>query len=95
MKNITKQVLGPIIEENFPQPFIQEDPDDEDPNQDLEEEEERIEFYVILLVVMIFFFLTAALNEKFKPRCGHQTGYAIILGVIFSCILYAAFGDTR
>jgi NhaP-type Na+/H+ or K+/H+ antiporter len=50
---------------------------------------------VLLLVVMIFFFLCAALNEKFKPRCGHQTGYAIILGVIFSCILYAVFGDER
>ena len=45
--------------------------------------------------VMIFFFVTAALNERYKPRCGHQTSYTIIVGVIISLFLYLGFGTER
>ena len=73
MSSIAKEVLGPILlGEEFNPYQADPEPDPEpDPNQDLEEGEEEIEFYVILLLVMLFFFTTAALNEKFKPRCGH------------------------
>lgn len=55
----------------------------------------KMEFYLMLVAAMIFFFVCAGAIEKYKPRCGHQTSYTIILGVIFSLILYACLKDAR
>lgn len=77
---------------------LMDDPDVDptDPTVDPETEETySMEFYAILFGTMLFFFVTAAANEKFKPRVGHQTSYTIILGVIIALILYAAFGASR
>ena len=96
MKKQIRELFG-LITDDIPVPLLTEngDDDDEDPNQNPEEEEEIVEFYVMIFAVMVFFFITAALNERYKPRCGHQTSYAIILGVILSCILYAILGSER
>ncbi len=44
---------------------------------------------------MIFFFVMAGLNERYKPRCGHQTSFTIILGVCISLILWFLAGESR
>ena len=61
----------------------------------VDEEVEKMEFYTILFLIMVFFFVMAAVNEKFKPKCGHQTSYTIILGVLVSFVLWAGFGYKR
>lgn len=88
------EVLGPIEDTTMPLllPLI-DVPTGEDP--DVVIEEERVEFYIILFLCMIFFFVTASLNEKYKPRCGHQTSYTIIFGLCISLILYAILGNSR
>jgi len=60
-----------------------------------ETEIDRREFYAILFGVMIFFFFTAGMQEKYKPKCGHQTSYAILIGIVISLLLYWAFRDER
>jgi len=54
-----------------------------------------MEFLTILFGVMIFFFVTKGLNAKYKPRCGHQTSYTIILGMTVSLVLWMLFGKER
>jgi len=49
---------------------------------------------MLFSVLMMFFFFGCALIEKYKPKYGHETGYTIILGIIFSLILYAIEGDS-
>jgi len=44
---------------------------------------------------MVFFFVMAACNEKYKPKCGHQTSYTIIFGVLISICLWYGFGNKR
>ena len=36
-----------------------------------DKEIDKMEFYLIMFIVMVFFFVMAAINEKYKPRCGH------------------------
>ena len=54
-----------------------------------------MEFYCVLFIAMIFFFVCAGAIEKYKPWCGHQTSFTIILGIIISLILFAGFGTNR
>ena len=54
-----------------------------------------MEFYCVLFIIMLFFFVMAACNEKFKPKCGHQTSFTIILGVLVALFLWLAFGEER
>ena len=59
------------------------------------EEVEKMEFYCVLFLIMTFFFVIAACNERFKFKCGHQTSFTIILGVVVALILWLAFGEKR
>ena len=54
-----------------------------------------MEFYLMLFLIMVFFFVMAACNETYKPKCGHQTSYTIILGVLVSICLWYGFGEKR
>ena len=58
-------------------------------------EAQQYEFVCILFCIMVAFFFMAALFEKFKPRCGHQTSYTIIIGIILSMIFFWVWGDSR
>ena len=49
----------------------------------------------ILFVVMIAFFFMAGAFEKYKPKCGHQTSFTIILGIILSLIFFYFWKDSR
>ena len=53
------------------------------------------EFYIIWFAIMVFFFVAAGANEKFKPACGHQTSFTIILGVTVALFLWVIHGDSR
>ena len=61
----------------------------------IEPEVVKMEFITLLFVLMAFFFVMAACNDKFKPRCGHQTSFTIILGISAALILWYSFGDAR
>ena len=65
------------------------------PEDDIDEEVEKMEFYTVLFLLMLFFFIMAAANERYKPKCGHQTSFTIILGVCISLVLWLAFGIDR
>lgn len=56
------------------------------------EEVEKMEFYCVLFLIMTFFFVMAACNERYKLKCGHQTSFTIILGVVVALILWLSFG---
>jgi NhaP-type Na+/H+ or K+/H+ antiporter len=43
---------------------------------------------------MLIFFIGAGFVEKYKPRCGHETGLVLIIGVVFSIVYYACVGYT-
>ena len=66
-----------------------------DPDQPEEEEVESMEFYTTLFATMIFFFVMAGVMERYKPRCGHQTSFTIIFGVIIALFLWWGFGINR
>ena len=55
----------------------------------------KMEFLAILFGVMIFFFVMKGVNARYKPRCGHQTSYTIILGVLVSIVLWFIFEEKR
>lgn len=42
---------------------------------------------------LLFFYFMAAIYEKYKPSIGHETGFAVVLGVIWSVCFYAWKGD--
>ena len=67
--------------------------EEEDPEE--EEEIDRMEFYVFLFICMTFFFVVAGAIEKYKPWCGHQTSFTIILGLIIGLCLWFGFGIER
>ncbi len=87
--------MGPLTLEaqaELAEPLILQDepiPEEED------EEVEKMEFYTVLFLTMLFFFVMAAMNERYKPKCGHQTSFTIILGVCISLILWLSFGNDR
>ena len=60
-----------------------------------EDEKQQFEFVCMLFCIMIAFFFMAALFERYKPRCGHQTSFTIIIGIVLSLILYWILGDER
>ena len=68
---------------------------DDQPLPEDELEVDKMEFYLMWFLLMLFFFVMAAANEKFKPKCGHQTSFTIILGVIVSVCLWFGFGEER
>jgi len=37
-----------------------------------------------MLFLMIIFFFGAGMMEKYHPRCGHETGAVVLIGVIMS-----------
>lgn len=47
-------------------------------------------FYITFMLVMLFFFVCSAVIEKYKPSVGHETTYTIIVGVLFSIMLFYA-----
>ncbi len=63
--------MGPLTLEaqaELAEPLILQDepiPEEED------EEVEKMEFYTVLFLTMLFFFVMAAMNERYKPKCGH------------------------
>jgi len=59
------------------------------------EETENMEFYCVLFIAMLFFFISAAANERYKWKVGHQTSFTIIFGVVIALILWVVFGDKR
>ena len=58
-------------------------------------ESAKMEFITILFLLMTFFFVMAACNDKFKPKCGHQTSFTIILGISAALVLWFCFQDSR
>lgn len=68
---------------------------DEPEPEEIDEEVEKMEFYTVLFLLMLFFFVMAAMNERYKPKCGHQTSFTIILGVCISLVLWLSFGNDR
>ena len=45
----------------------------------------------MLLLMMIIFF-GAGIMEKYKPKCGHETGFVVLCGIIFSTIFWYTKG---
>lgn len=55
-------------------------------------EEERLGFYMYFLCFLLFFFFMGAIFEKYKPRLGHETGMAVIAGIIWSILFFCIHG---
>jgi hypothetical protein len=55
-------------------------------------EEERLVFYMYFLFFLLFFFFMGAIFEKYKPRLGHETGMAVIAGIIWSILFFFIHG---
>jgi len=45
--------------------------------------------------MLLFFFICASAAEKYKPACGHETTYTVILGLVISIILWFACGGPQ
>jgi predicted permease len=66
----------------------------EDPPPDalVEHDKEEAAFILTMLFLMLIFFFGAGIMEKFKPRCGHETGFVVLCGVLFSVIFWYSKG---
>ena len=63
--------------------------------KDAELEAQHMQFYAMMLIMMFFFFAAAAYNDKYKPSCGHQTSYTLIIGCLVSVGLWYAYHESR
>ena len=102
MHTMDVKALGPVSPElllqaslNATSDIAGQDGYSDEPLPEDELEADHMEFYLMLFILMLFFFVMAAINEKFKPRCGHQTSYTIIFGVLISIVLWYGFGNSR
>lgn len=51
-------------------------------------------FLITFIFMMLVYHFVAAAFEKYKPSWGHQTSVIVVLGVIWSVVLYAIHGNT-
>ena len=49
-------------------------------------------FYMYFLFFLLFFFFMGAIFEKYKPRLGHETGIAVMAGIIWSVLFFFIHG---
>ena len=67
--------------------------DDPEPLDPLEEhDKQEAAFILTMLALMLIFFFGAGIMEKYKPKYGHETGFVVLCGVLFSVIFWYAKG---
>jgi sodium/hydrogen exchanger-like protein 6/7 len=59
----------------------------------IEKDKQEAAFILTMLFLMLIFFFGAGVMEKYKPRCGHETGVVVLIGVLLSVILWFTKGD--
>ena len=45
-------------------------------------------YYIFLALFLSLFFVVEGWFEQNKPRCGHPSGVIVILGILFSAIIW-------
>ena len=50
-------------------------------------------FFMTVVFLMLSYFISEALIDKYKPRFGHPSGVALVLGIVFSFIVRASEHD--
>ena len=65
----------------------------EDPIGSTNEESVKKYFLIIFIFLCFFFFFMAGVVEKYHPKYGHETGMTVLLGIVFSLIIYAFEGN--
>jgi hypothetical protein len=65
-------------------------------NSDSEDPEKRAKesFLITFIFMMLVYHIIAAAFEKYSPSWGHQTSVIVVLGIIWSLVLYAIHGGS-
>jgi len=64
----------------------------EDPIPLKEKDKQEASFILAMLFLMMIFFFGAGIMEKYKPKCGHETGFVVLCGIVFSTIFWYTKG---